>query len=98
MTTKSKRPVVVTTEHKGVFFGHVANDHDDTTESVFLTDAQMCVYWDTNVKGVLGLAATGPTSSCKVTAPVPSITLRGVTAVMGASPSAVKAWEAKPWR
>ena len=88
-------PVVVTTEHRGVFFGYLHGNRD--APDVELRDAQMCVYWSASVRGVLGLAATGPDDKCRVTAPVPSITLHKVTAVMGASDEAVKAWLARPW-
>ena len=88
-------PVVVTTEHRGVFFGYADGSADGAT--VVLRDAQMCVYWSSDVRGVLGLASGGPTADCKVTAPVPSVTLHGVTAVMGATDEAVKAWLARPW-
>ena len=96
MPTTKTRPVVVTTEHRGVFFGNL-NSSDDTDKTVSLTDAQMCVYWSADVKGVLGLAATGPSRSCKVTPPVPKITLQAVTAVMDATTEAEKAWQARPW-
>jgi len=88
-------PVVVTTEHRGVFFGYLDGSRD--SETALLRDAQMCVYWSADVRGVLGLAATGPSAACKVTPPVSSITLHKVTAVMEASDEAVKAWLARPW-
>ncbi len=95
MTTTNK-PVVVTTEHRGVFFGML--DGQDPADSVVtLTDAQMCVYWSVDVKGILGLAATGPSTASRVTPAVPKITLQAVTAVMDATPEAVKAWQARPW-
>lgn len=96
MTATKKRPVLVTTEHKGVFFG-LLNGSADTDTTVSLTDAQMCVYWSVDVKGVLGLAATGPSESCKVTPVVPKITLQGVTAVIDVTDAAVDAWRGRPW-
>jgi len=89
------QPVVVTTERRGVFFGILQGDRH--ASSVDLADAQMCVTWSADVQGVLGLAATGPTKECRVTRPVPLITLPGVTAVMDATTEAVKAWQARPW-
>lgn len=87
--------VVVTTIHKAVFAGLLEGSKEDQT--ITLREAQMCVYWSNEVRGVLGLAAGGPTATCRVTAPVPSITLQGVTAVMVATPEAEKAWRARPW-
>ena len=94
-TTKTTRPVVVTTEHRGVFFGNVEKIEPDN--KIVLTDAQMCVYWSSDVKGVLGLAATGPSKSCKVTPAVPRIGLTGVTAIMDCTEAAVAAWRGRPW-
>ena len=96
MPAKTLRPVVVTTEHRGVFFGFL-NGQPDTDTTLTLADAQMCIYWSQDVKGVLGLAATGPSKSCRVTPAVPKMTVQAVTAVMDTTPEAVKAWQARPW-
>lgn len=89
------RPVVVTTKHKGVFFGFLAGDR--TAKTVELAEAQMCVYWSSDVQGVTGLASHGPSRSCKVTRPVSRMTLQDVTAVMDASGEAVALWQGRPW-
>lgn len=90
------KPCVVTTEHRGVFFGFL-NGSDPEDKTVGITDAQMCVYWSSDVQGVLGLASTGPTKGCRVTPRVPKITLQGVTSVIEASDDAVAAWQGRPW-
>lgn len=89
-------PVVVTTEHRGVFFGFRA-EGSGYAETVELAQAQMCVSWSASIGGVLGLAATGPDSKCRVSPPVPTVALPKVTAIMEATPEAVTAWQAKPW-
>jgi hypothetical protein len=94
VTKKAVRPVVVTTQHRGVFFGNLDSSENNT---VVLSEAQMCVYWSADVCGVLGLAATGPSRGCRVTPVVPRIVLSGVTAVMDATEGAVVAWRARPW-
>lgn len=96
MPVKTKRPVVVTTEHRGVFFGFL-DGATDTAKTLKLTDAQMCVYWSVDVQGILGLAATGPSKSCRVTPKVPKITLQGVTSVIDCTEDAVAKWQARPW-
>lgn len=88
-------PVMVTTAHRGVFFGFLTGDRDGKT--VELTRAQMCVYWSADVQGVLGLASSGPSSRCKVTRPVPRITLQDVTAVVDVTGEAVALWQDRPW-
>jgi hypothetical protein len=92
-------PVVVTTSHRGVFFGLLADQQTRAwTGVVTLTAAQMCVEWSADVQGVLGLAATGPSAGCKVTRPVPLLTVSDVTAVATTTAEAAAAWTARPWR
>ena len=90
----AERAVLVTTEHRGVFFGY-ARDVDGAT--ITLRAARNCVYWSADVKGFLGLAATGPSSSCRVGPPA-DITLRAITCVALCTDAAVRAWEAQPWK
>jgi hypothetical protein len=87
------RPVIVTTAYRGVFFGY-ADDTDG--EQIALKQARLCLYWSSDVKGFMGLASSGPSKSCKV-GPAADITLRSITAVLEATPEAVKAWESAPW-
>ena len=92
--SKKAIPLVVTTEHKGVFFGY----GEPTTEKIIrLEKVRMCVYWAADVKSVLGLAATGPSKSCKIGPAVPAVTLQGVTSIMEASKEATEKWEGGPW-
>lgn len=89
-----ERAVVICTDKRGVFFGYTTKTDGDP---IRLTRPRMCVYWDTATRGVLGLAATGPTSGCRITNAPPAIELRGITAVIECSPEAVSAWEKSPW-
>ena len=92
--TKKERAVLVTTEWKGVFFGYTSTVPANGT--IKLRAARNCIYWGSDVKGVFGLAATGPTSSCRV-GPAVDLDLRGVTSVADVTPAATKAWEKAPW-
>jgi dTDP-4-dehydrorhamnose 3,5-epimerase-like enzyme len=91
-------PVLITTDNtkRGVFFGWI-NPEDSNKDEIRAEKVQMCVYWSASVKGVLGLAAHGPDRQSKVTAPVKSGVIKGVTLVCEASEEAVKAWERQPW-
>ena len=89
--------VIVCTDKRGVFFGKINDDVQPGADPITLYDAQMAVYWSVDVRGVLGLASGGPTDGCRITAPVPEIELRGVTAVVKCSAKAVVAWKAAPW-
>src|SRR5688572_20319081 len=63
MSTTKLQPLIVTTAHKGVFFGYGVNNGENT---IRIERARMCVYWSADVKGVVGLAATGPTKGCRI--------------------------------
>lgn len=88
-----ERCVVVTTAHRGVFFGYAA---DTSKDSIELKRARLCVYWSSDVRGFMGLAATGPTRDCRI-GPAADIEIRNVTAVVSVTPEAEKAWNAAPW-
>lgn len=93
MATKKQRPVLVTTVHRGVFFGFAA---DTDGARIALNDARLVVYWSADCKGFMGLAAHGPTKDCRI-GPKASITLRNITSVSEVTPEAVKKFEAAPW-
>ena len=99
MATKKKsesksHAVLVTTAHRGVFFGYA--DKIDG-ETIALKKARLCVYWSADVKGFMGLASSGPSATCKI-GPAADITLRSITAVATVTPAAVAAWESAPWK
>jgi hypothetical protein len=85
--------VVVTTKHRGVFFGRLEADEGD---KVKLAEARNCLRW-AGTKGFLGLAAAGPTGQCRIGPAAPELVLYGVTSVSVCSDEARKAWEAEPW-
>lgn len=87
-------PLVVTTAHRGVFFGYGRAGDGDTIE---LKDGRMCVYWTAECRGVFGLAEHGPRNGCRIGPAVPRLILRGVTAVMSATKQAAEAWEKQIW-
>ena len=88
-----ERPVLVTTQHRGVFFGYAT---DTSGGTIHLSRARMCVYWSRDMKGVLGLASIGPSDGCRIS-PAADLDLRGVTAVAECTPDAVAQWEKHPW-
>jgi hypothetical protein len=95
-TKKTGRPVLVTTEHRGVFFGYLIGD--PSPEKVTLDRARNITYWDQATRGFLGLASTGPTDACRVSgAAAEGSTLYKITGVFTCTPEAVKRFEAGPW-
>ena len=92
-TTSKKRAVIVTTVHKGVFFGYAEETSGPT---INLKRARLCVYWNADLRGFMGLASTGPNNQCKI-GPAADIELRDITSVVEVSPEAVVKWEKAPW-
>lgn len=83
------RPVIVCTEHRGVFFGYAA---DTSGTEIKLERARMAIAFGTT-RGVMELAETGPTSRSKISARA-DIDVRNVTAVFEVTPAAAERWEA----
>jgi len=90
---KSERAVLVTTEHRGVFFGYATDTAGDV---IALRAARNCLHWPAENKGFLGLASMGPLKGARI-GPAADIEIRRITCVAECTPEAVKAWEAAPW-
>ena len=88
-------PVLVTTEYRGVFFGHI-NPEDIGNTTLTLVDARMCIYWSADVKGFMGLASKGPTPTCRIGHPA-TITLHKITSVAAVTPDAAAEWRKGHW-
>lgn len=88
--------VVVTTKHRGVFFGELKSYEEDSGR-VELTKARNCVYWSKDTRGFFGLAATGPLPGSRVSPEIPSVKLVDVTSVLECSNDAIAAWESGIW-
>lgn len=92
--SSKERAVLVTTAHRGVFFGYAT---DISGETIPLKRARLAVYWTADLRGFMGLASHGPTNGCKI-GPAADITLRAITAVVEVTPEAAAKWEAAPWK
>ena len=90
---KKERAVIVTTEHRGVFFGYATDTGGDV---INLRSARNCIYWSRAVRGFMGLAATGPDKASKV-GPAADIEVRKITSVIECTSKAIAAWESAPW-
>lgn len=89
MESAKGRPVIVCTEHRGVFFGYASDTKGDV---INLTAARMAIAFGTT-RGVMELAETGPTGRSKISARA-DIEVRKVTAVFEVTPAAAEKWEA----
>jgi hypothetical protein len=97
--TKPKgRPVILTTLHRGVFFGYAATTAGWAKDgaTVKLARGRSVVYWSADCHGFMGLAANGPTASCKI-GPACDIEVKNVTAVLDVPAPAAKKFEEAPW-
>lgn len=59
MAENATYPAIVTTSHRGVFYGLMPGETGsyDGKPIVRLTEARMVVYWGADAKSVVGLAA-----------------------------------------
>lgn len=91
------RKIVVTTAHRGVFFG-ILESEDEEKQICILKEARNCLYWDSATKGFLGLAKHGPIGTqCRIGPAAPALKLFDVTAIVDCTEDAVQKWEASPW-
>jgi hypothetical protein len=90
--TPKERAVLITTAHRGVFFGYAA---DTSGDRITLLRARSIPRWR-NTRGFLGLASAGPNQSCRV-GPAADIVLTAITCVAECTPEAAAAWERAPW-
>ena len=89
----TERAVIVTTSHRGIFFGYAA---DTSGNSIKLKRGRNCISWSSDLRGFVGLATVGPNKSCKV-GPAADMEVRDITAVLEVSKEAAEKWENAPW-
>ena len=80
--------VLVTTEHRGVFFGTLKSE---SKEYAVLEGARCAIYFGTT-RGFLELADTGPTDSSKIGSEVAQLKLYDITSITLVSDKAAEAW------
>lgn len=83
----SFRPVLITTQHRGVFVGLIPTDQDVNARTMALKTAKMVIYWGTT-RGLMELCETGPTEKSKISAPADIAALHDITAVFEMTPAA----------
>jgi hypothetical protein len=97
MSNKKIWALITTDKDKrGVFLARI-DEADVDKDDIKAEDIQMAVYWSTDMHGVLGLAAYGPSKSCRISPPVKRGVIRGVTLVVECSDEAVANWKKQPW-
>lgn len=91
----SSKSVLVTTQHRGVFFGELSDDQDRSARSLTLTGCRNAIYW-AGKRGFLGLASHGPESGSRIGSAAPSVLLHDVTSITECTEAAAAAWRAWP--
>jgi len=88
-----KRPVLVTTSHRGVFFGYL-EDEKKAPKEVKLSSLRNCIRWHQEIEGFVGLSTYGPSEKCKIGAinTVGVSTVYDVTLIAPVSKEAEKKW------
>ena len=88
------KPVLITTEFRGVFFGYLKSKADDKSpESITVKNARNCLYWHSSIGGFLGLASKGPDNNCKIGTKVDELTLYKITSITPVTDEAAKKWD-----
>ena len=88
------KPVLVTTQHRGVFAGLIPDDQDLTVKAMPLQSARMAIYWGTK-RGLMELCDTGPNDSSRISASADIPMLHDITAVFAISDGAWEKWQTK---
>lgn len=86
--------VLVTTAHRGVFFGELDSQDGST---VTLKQARNCLYWEQSVRGFIGLASNGPSDGSRIGPACDALELLNVTSIAACSDEAISRWESAPW-
>lgn len=89
------KPMLVTTEHRGVFQGDLES-YDPVARTAVLKQARCCILWR-GIKGFVALAFTGPGRSCRISPAGPRMTLEKVTSLTECTPEAVAEWQKEYW-
>lgn len=86
------KPVLVTTEFRGVFYGRLEEGQDESARTLVLTNCRNAIYWSGS-KGFLGLAKDGPENGSRIGATALRVRLHAVTSVTDCSDNATAKWE-----
>jgi hypothetical protein len=84
--------ILITTQHRGVFFAQIDETADLTARTlVNLKNCRMAIYWNTK-RGVAELANEGPNSGSKIGSPADVDVMHDVTAVFSVTDKATEKW------
>ena len=87
------KSILVTTLHRGVFYGEVPAEQDMNARTISLKNARCAIRWETT-GGIGELASVGPNANSKIGACADIEALHDITAIWSVSDEARKAWNA----
>ena len=85
------KSILVTTEHRGVFYGEIDDDQDMNAKTMALKNARCAIRWETT-DGIAELAAVGPNPRSKIGAAADIEALHDITAVWAVTDGAKDRW------
>lgn len=85
------KSILVTTQHRGVFYGEVPDDQDMTARTMALKNARCAIRWATT-RGIAELASDGPNADSKIGAAADINALHDITAVWSVTDNARAKW------
>lgn len=84
--------ILITTIHRGVWFGQVPKDKDLTPKTLTdLKNCKMAIRFGTT-NGIQQLCKTGPTTNSKISEPSDIAVLHDITAVFDVTDKAAEEW------
>jgi hypothetical protein len=95
--------ILITTQHRGVFFGQIDEKQLETYKQrastdptapknlIDIKDCRMAIYWNTK-RGVMELAEVGPNSGSKIGAKADVDILHDVTGIFSVTDNAAEKW------
>ena len=83
---------LITTQHRGVFAGEIADEQDLSAKAMPVRAARMAIRFGTT-KGLMQLAETGPTVDSRISAPADIPMLHDITAVFAITDEAWAKWQ-----
>jgi len=89
------KPVLITTSHRGVFYGRLSDDQDENSRTLVLVNCRNVIYW-AGSNGFLGLAADGPEHESRIGSTAPRVRIHDITSVSDCSQAAADKFEAWP--
>ncbi len=91
----AKKMYLVTTSHRGVFAGELADDADKSNKTLTLLNCRNVIHWS-GEQGFLGLAANGPQPTDRIGSIAIEVLLHDVASVTLCSDAAAQEWRALP--